>query len=71
MKNINEDGSNWNKNSIQFPRLLAELNGQTCGNCRDRVAKEMDITEDELQELFDRAEKEWQQIKEEVLPVIK
>ena len=51
--------SEWNKNSVQFPRLLHEINAEADGNLRDRLCENMDITEDELDQLFYRAEQEY------------
>jgi hypothetical protein len=55
----------WKDNSIQFPRLIAEIvatvdiNAETWQNLCDS----MDLTTDELNELFDRAQESWEKIK--------
>lgn len=55
----------WLDNSIQFPRLLAEI----CATCQIRkkdfesLCESMDLTKDEVNELFDRAQAEWEKIK--------
>ena len=56
----------WNDNSIQYPRLLAEIRGKLCAECWDDIAEEMDLTTDELAELFDRAEADFTRIKKEL-----
>ena len=50
----------WKDDSIQFPRLLAEIDacGLTPHQFRD-IRESMDITDDELDELFDRADTAW------------
>lgn len=57
---------NWKNNKIQFPRLIAELeaigafNEETLHN----LADSMDLTPDEVCELIDRAQNEWDKIKD-------
>lgn len=59
----------WNDDSIQFPRLLAEISALGM-NMDDRIAlcASMDIDGEELANLFIRAEKAWEKIKREKLP---
>ena len=54
----------WHDNSIQFPRLLAELRafGLTAQQYTF-LQESMDLTTGEIDELLERAETEWQQIK--------
>jgi len=54
----------WADNRIQFPRLLAEINsvGLTPKQYRD-LSESMDLTTEEIDELFDRAIQEWEAIK--------
>ena len=55
----------WNNNAVQFPRLLAEL--RAFGLTKQQYAflhESMDLSTDEIDELFERAESEWQRIKE-------
>lgn len=55
--------SNWDNNSIQFPRLLSEI----YANCEidfDVLCDSMDLTPDEILEIFQRADNERQAIKE-------
>ena len=55
----------WENNAIQFPRLIAEL--ETTGAFKPSVVKalcdEMDLTKDELFELIERAQSEWDSMK--------
>lgn len=55
---------NWNNNIIQFPRLISELNavGLDEINWKD-LCESMGLEKDQIQELIDRAEKEWIRIK--------
>lgn len=64
----------WERNEIQFPRLLAEINAVAFEGCegehvRDSLLEAMDLTSDELDELFDRADFEWARIKASGEPV--
>lgn len=70
---------NWENNNIQFPRILAELSAldildktihadQGFLTIRQALACEMDVTENELNEVLDRAEAVWQSIKERTKP---
>lgn len=54
----------WENDEIQFPRLLAEIVA-TQDLDYDALCEAMDITEDDIDELFDRAQERWEQIKEE------
>ena len=57
----------WEDNNIQFPRLLAEI-ASTVEITEPQFAElcaSMDLSRDEVNELFERAEVEWQRIKEE------
>jgi hypothetical protein len=57
----------WLDNSIQFPRLIAEINGiGLTDEMYDLLCESMDLTSDEVDELFERAEAEWQKIKNNV-----
>jgi len=61
----------WEDNTIQFPRLIAEI----CANVEFKpehwqdLQDSMNITEDELNELFDRANDEWEAKKSEYCPI--
>ena len=57
----------WKRDDIQFPRLLSEI--AACGLLGaqwDSLLESMDITSDELSELFDRAQASWEKQKEKV-----
>lgn len=57
---------NWKNDSIQFPRLIAEL--QAVGVFNNTVIADlkeaMDLTESEIQDLIDRACEQWDEIKQ-------
>jgi hypothetical protein len=56
---------NWSNSAIQFPRLICEINATQDLDCA-ALAASMDLTLDELSELFDRAHAEWERIKKEI-----
>ena len=58
--------SMWGDDSVQFPRLLSEIAGTIEATRRewDALCENMDITHDELEELFDRAHAAWKAAKE-------
>lgn len=55
----------WARDSIQFPRLLAEINavGLTKKQRAD-LCTSMDVTDAEITELLNRAEREWEKQKD-------
>lgn len=55
----------WNDNSIQFPRLIAELEavGAFTPQVTESLCESMDLTVDEISELVDRAQAKWDEIK--------
>jgi len=54
----------WRDNSVQFPRLLAEINAIGLARAQmQELANSMDIEGHELDELFDRATVEFDSIK--------
>jgi hypothetical protein len=57
--------SPWQRNEIQFPRLLAEIMaaGAIDENAWTAICQSMDLQTEELRELFDRAQTDWDQIK--------
>lgn len=57
---------NWENNDIQFPRLIAEAEavGAFPGRILKALAKEMDLVVEEVGEIIDRAQNEWQRIKD-------
>jgi hypothetical protein len=62
---------NWNNNSIQFPRLISEIEAtgaldfvtHDCMRVVDIVAESMDLDPSEVYELVERASIEWDRIK--------
>ncbi len=54
----------WDTNSIQFPRLLAEVWAVLEYEQYRELAVSMDLSEDEVRSLFQRADEEWEAIKE-------
>jgi hypothetical protein len=52
----------WTDNAIQFPRLLTEIMA-TQEIDLDSLAESMDLSCDEVHEIFDRAEKTWTAVK--------
>jgi hypothetical protein len=62
--------SNWERNEFQFPRLLAEIYavGLSIGDW-DKLAEAMDLEKEEIGELFNRAQEEWERIKQETCPI--
>lgn len=58
----------WNDNSIQFPRLLAEIMSTVNFSKRQMadLCESMDLTEDDIYELLERADVIWQDAKTKV-----
>jgi hypothetical protein len=52
----------WESNMIQFPRLIAEINA-TQELDIDALCESMDLEPSDIEELFDRADREWEKIK--------
>jgi len=57
----------WKDNKIQFPRLLAEIVATQDLNMKE-LCESMDLDAEEVGELFERAEVEWQKIKDKWCP---
>ena len=59
------DPEKWERNDIQFPRLLSEIwaVGLTPGQMRD-LAESMDLDAADIEELFERAEEIFEGLKE-------
>lgn len=57
----------WLDDSIQFPRLIAEITANVEISEADwtRLCDSMDLTTDEVNELFDRAGDVWDRIKDQ------
>ena len=59
----------WGQNAVQFPRLIAELWGiGLTQKQREFLKKQMELTGRDIDELFERADKEWQKIKAKNCP---
>ena len=58
----------WDNNEIQFARLLCEMraNCHISGSDWDDLCESMDLTEDEVGSLLDRAHEVWEQSKKNV-----
>ena len=57
---------NWRNNAIQYPRLLAEVFAiELFPEQYKQLADAMDLSFDQLDELFARAQAEWEVIKSE------
>jgi hypothetical protein len=57
----------WLDNSIQFPRLIAEILAVGLDEQQwDDLLTSMDLESDDLSELFDRAQYEWEKAKEQL-----
>lgn len=54
--------ANWQDNALQFPRLLAEIMAN-CDLDMVALAEAMDLSVEQLSELFDRADQAWENIK--------
>lgn len=64
MKVSRDSDKNWKNDAIQFPRLLAEI--RACGLTRSQykdLQASMDLTRDAIDELLERAEEAWVEIK--------
>lgn len=59
-----DPNANWENDAIQFPRLICEI-ADTVLRPEDyaEIATSMDVTNEELEELFDRALAAWDGIK--------
>lgn len=55
--------ANWQNNAIQFPRLLCEIMASQENLDLAALAESMDLSIDEVNELFDRANTAWESIK--------
>jgi hypothetical protein len=53
----------WERNEIQFPRLLAESAAVLTTEQYKEIAQSMDLTLEEVTSLFERAELVWNEIK--------
>lgn len=53
----------WDCNDVQFPRLIAEINATQDGLDFDALAASMDLSVEDVESLFDRADQAWELIK--------
>jgi hypothetical protein len=53
----------WEDDSIQFPRLLAEISATQESLDFEALASSMDLTVEEVSDLFDRADNAWEKAK--------
>jgi len=59
---------NWRNDAIQFPRLIAELQmaGAITTHIMEVLCESMDVTQTEMCQLLDRADRKWEAIKEQL-----
>jgi len=64
------ESSLWERNDLQYPRLIAGIlaAGTLDERARILICESMDLEPEQLTELLDRAETEWTQIKQSLLP---
>ena len=60
--------NNWHDNRLQYARLLAEIAATHAHLDLDALAAEMDLRRDDVAELFDRAQAEWDDRKQRTGP---
>ena len=64
-KEAEEQKARWENNSVQFPRLLAEIRGVGLTVKQEKaLCASMDLTPRDIYVLLERADKEWERIKE-------
>jgi hypothetical protein len=54
----------WDRNEVQFPRLLCELAATQVDLDLEAVAESMDLELADVDDLFDRAHHEWELVKD-------
>jgi len=59
-----QENPKWEDNSIQFPRLLAEILATQENLDYEALSESMGLEQARIDELFDRADAEWERIKE-------
>lgn len=63
---VSDKKTSWERNDLQFPRLLAEIRAAGLTNEQYRqLAESMDLEEGAIDLLLERAETEWERIKKE------
>lgn len=60
---VNLEVEPWDRDDIQFPRLLAEINATQDTLNLQALADSMDLSVDDVNSLFDRAGNAWESIK--------
>lgn len=65
---MSQENPLWERNDIQFPRLIAEINAtvELTKRQRTELCESMDLEPSDIDELFDRADEEWERIKSEI-----
>lgn len=68
VETVSQNVMPWLNDAIQFPRLLAEIMATVEFTARQRkaLAETMDLSWDDICEVFDRAQAAWERRKEEV-----
>lgn len=66
---MTDSNKNWENSAIQFPRLLAEIMATQDKLDMESLANAMDLSVDEVSDLFDRADIAWESIKAGNLPI--
>lgn len=56
-------GERWRRDDLQFPRLLAEVQAVLEPGQYKELSVSMDLSNKEVEELFDRADTAWERIK--------
>jgi hypothetical protein len=65
-QNNDVESDYWNNDSIQFPRLIAEIEATQELNFGE-LCDAMDLEEDQVAQLFGRAQMAWEAIKESIM----
>jgi hypothetical protein len=63
-EDINKSDDKWKRDSLQFPRLISEILATQDINY-DLLAESMNLTIEQVKELFSRADVTWELIKKE------
>jgi len=58
----------WQDNAVQFPRLIAEIRAVGLTESQwDDLLTSMDLRSEQLDQLFCRAERQWEKVKKEAM----
>lgn len=63
IKISDDPNKNWNNDHLQFARLLAEIQACTEFKITNELMESMDLSKEQITEIFDRAEVAWEDIK--------